>query len=129
MKPVSVASATSTGTAPRPPSGAALKNPNVGWLFDDPTATAKDYYRRTGVFPQLKLARYDCLSCGYVVGPFRVDREPRTFTPGSCASCQRNGPFKLNQAQTIYKNYQRVTLQETPGTVPPGRVPRAEGDA
>ena len=37
--------------APRPPSGAALQNPNVGWLFDDPTATAKDYYRRTGVFP------------------------------------------------------------------------------
>jgi 4,5-dihydroxyphthalate decarboxylase len=37
--------------APRPPSGAALKNPQVGWLFDDPTAAAKDYYRRTGVFP------------------------------------------------------------------------------
>jgi len=37
--------------APRPPSGAALRNPDVGWLFDDPTATAKDYYRRTGVFP------------------------------------------------------------------------------
>ncbi len=37
--------------APRPPHGAALTNPNVGWLFDDPTATAKDYYRRTGVFP------------------------------------------------------------------------------
>jgi 4,5-dihydroxyphthalate decarboxylase len=37
--------------APRPPSGAALQNPNVGWLFDDPTAAAKDYYRRTGIFP------------------------------------------------------------------------------
>ena len=37
--------------APRPPSGAALANPDVGWLFDDPTAAAKDYYRRTGVFP------------------------------------------------------------------------------
>ncbi len=37
--------------APRPPSGGALKNPNVGWLFDDPTAVAKDYYKRTGVFP------------------------------------------------------------------------------
>ena len=37
--------------APRPPSGAALSNPNVGWLFDDPTAVAKDYYRRTGIFP------------------------------------------------------------------------------
>ncbi|SNT17949.1 4,5-dihydroxyphthalate decarboxylase [Noviherbaspirillum humi] len=37
--------------APRPPGGAAAKNPNVGWLFDDPTAVAKDYYKRTGVFP------------------------------------------------------------------------------
>jgi len=37
--------------APRPPSGAAASNPNVGWLFDDPTAVAKDYYARTGVFP------------------------------------------------------------------------------
>ena len=23
----------------------------VGWLFDDPTAAAQDYYRRTGIFP------------------------------------------------------------------------------
>ena len=36
---------------PRPPGGAALRNPNVGWLFDDPTAVAKDYYARTGVYP------------------------------------------------------------------------------
>jgi 4,5-dihydroxyphthalate decarboxylase len=36
---------------PRPPSREALKNPNIGWLFDDPAAVAKDYYRRTGVFP------------------------------------------------------------------------------
>jgi 4,5-dihydroxyphthalate decarboxylase len=37
--------------APRPPSGAALHNPHVGWLFDNPTAVAQDYYRRTGIFP------------------------------------------------------------------------------
>jgi 4,5-dihydroxyphthalate decarboxylase len=37
--------------APRPPSGAALENPNVGWLFDNPTAVAKEYYGRTKVFP------------------------------------------------------------------------------
>jgi 4,5-dihydroxyphthalate decarboxylase len=37
--------------APRPPSGAALDNPNVGWLFDDPTSVAKEYYSRTKVFP------------------------------------------------------------------------------
>jgi len=37
--------------APRPPSAQALRNPNVGWLFDDPTAVARDYYKRTGIFP------------------------------------------------------------------------------
>lgn len=37
--------------APRPPSAKALANPHVGWLFDDPTAAAKDYFRRTGIFP------------------------------------------------------------------------------
>ncbi|WP_157272070.1 ABC transporter substrate-binding protein [Azohydromonas aeria] len=37
---------------PRPPSSHILaRNPDIGWLFDDPTAAAKDYYRRTGVFP------------------------------------------------------------------------------
>ena len=33
---------------PRPPS---CRNPDVGWLYADPTAAAKDYYRRTRVFP------------------------------------------------------------------------------
>jgi 4,5-dihydroxyphthalate decarboxylase len=37
--------------APRPPSGAAQHNPNVAWLFDDPTVTAKDFYKRTQIFP------------------------------------------------------------------------------
>ncbi|WP_017522810.1 ABC transporter substrate-binding protein [Pusillimonas noertemannii] len=37
--------------APRPPAGPASRNPNVGWLFPDPTATAKDYFKRTGIFP------------------------------------------------------------------------------
>ncbi|MFM0625400.1 ABC transporter substrate-binding protein [Paraburkholderia xenovorans] len=36
--------------APRPPSCAG-KNPHVGWLFSDPTEAAKDYYRRTNVYP------------------------------------------------------------------------------
>jgi 4,5-dihydroxyphthalate decarboxylase len=37
--------------APRPPSRKALANPKIGWLFDDPIASARDYYRRTGIFP------------------------------------------------------------------------------
>lgn len=41
--------------APRPPGGRALHNPDVGWLFDDPTAVAKMAYQRTGVFPIMHL--------------------------------------------------------------------------
>jgi DNA replicative helicase MCM subunit Mcm2 (Cdc46/Mcm family) len=26
--------------------------------------------RRTGVFPQLRVTKYDCLRCGYLLGPF-----------------------------------------------------------
>jgi len=36
--------------SPRPPSCAG-RNPDVGWLFADPMTVAKDYYRRTRVFP------------------------------------------------------------------------------
>lgn len=29
-----------------------------------------------------------------------------------------------NASRTIYQNYQKLTLQESPGDVPPGRLPR-----
>src|SRR6185436_16643966 len=38
--------------APRPP---ALESKNVGWLFRDPVAAAKDYYKRTSIFPIMHL--------------------------------------------------------------------------
>jgi len=44
--------------------------------------------------------------------------------PDLCPCCQRHGPFKVNQEQTVYGNYQKLAIQETPGSVPPGRVPR-----
>jgi 4,5-dihydroxyphthalate decarboxylase len=40
--------------APRPPH-LPKPNPNVGWLFPDPVAAAKDYYKRTGIFPIMHL--------------------------------------------------------------------------
>ncbi|HZV21605.1 MAG TPA: ABC transporter substrate-binding protein [Hyphomicrobiales bacterium] len=40
--------------APRPPNGG-KPAPNVGWLFSDPAAAAKDYFRRTGIFPLMHL--------------------------------------------------------------------------
>jgi 4,5-dihydroxyphthalate decarboxylase len=37
--------------APRVPRLAAKNNPNIGWLFSDPIAAGRDYYKRTGIFP------------------------------------------------------------------------------
>jgi 4,5-dihydroxyphthalate decarboxylase len=41
--------------APRPPSFMSEGTKNVGWLFPDPTAVAKDYFKRTGIFPIMHL--------------------------------------------------------------------------
>lgn len=96
--------------------------------------------RRSGVFPQLKLAYYDCIKCKCTTGPFRIedtsshssgpDGSQRdvadAHSPTSCPDCDSEGPFKLNASRSRYRNYQRVNLQERPGSVPPGRVPRTK---
>ena len=40
------------GAAPAAP---AAQSTNIGWLFRDPVAAAKDYYKRTGIFPIMHL--------------------------------------------------------------------------
>ncbi|KAK9728500.1 MCM DNA helicase complex subunit [Basidiobolus ranarum] len=79
--------------------------------------------RRTSVFPQLKYVKYDCLKCGNVLGPFYQDAQ-NEIKVGNCNNCGSKGPFNVNAEQTVYRNYQKITLQETPGTVPAGRLPR-----
>ncbi|EGW34288.1 uncharacterized protein SPAPADRAFT_148936 [Spathaspora passalidarum NRRL Y-27907] len=79
--------------------------------------------RRTGVFPQLKYVKFDCLKCGTVLGPFVQDANTEVRI-SFCTNCQSKGPFKMNSEKTLYRNYQRITLQEAPGTVPAGRLPR-----
>ncbi|KAJ3671882.1 hypothetical protein LUZ60_007961 [Juncus effusus] len=79
--------------------------------------------RRSGVYPQLQQVKYDCNKCGAVLGPF-FQNSYSEVKVGSCPECQSKGPFIINVEQTIYRNYQKLTLQESPGTVPPGRLPR-----
>src|SRR5471032_1755451 len=57
--------------APRPPS-LPKNNPNVGWLFPDPVAAAKDYFKRTGIFPIM-----------HVVGVKRELAEKHPWLPGA----------------------------------------------
>ena len=37
--------------APRAPAGFERGDPRIGWLFPDPTAAAKEFFRRTRIFP------------------------------------------------------------------------------
>ncbi|CCA73696.1 probable DNA replication licensing factor (nimQ) [Serendipita indica DSM 11827] len=89
--------------------------------------------RRTGVFPQLKYVKFDCRKCGAVLGPFYQDAlvaggggkgGGKEVKIGVCPQCSGRGPFTVNSEMTVYRNYQRMTLQEAPGSVPPGRLPR-----
>lgn len=79
--------------------------------------------RRTGVFPQLNYVKFNCLKCGHLLGPF-VQDDKSEVSISYCTNCQSKGPFRINSQKTLYRNYQRLTLQESPGTVPAGRLPR-----
>ncbi|KAF2747020.1 MCM-domain-containing protein [Sporormia fimetaria CBS 119925] len=79
--------------------------------------------RRSGVFPQLKYVKFDCTKCGVTLGPFHQDSNVEVKI-SFCQNCQSRGPFTVNSERTIYRNYQKLTLQESPGTVPAGRLPR-----
>ena len=79
--------------------------------------------RRTGVFPQLKYVKFDCSKCGVTLGPFQQESNVEVKIT-YCQACQSRGPFTLNSEKTVYRNYQKLTLQESPGTVPAGRLPR-----
>jgi 4,5-dihydroxyphthalate decarboxylase len=57
--------------APRPPSLPA-NTPNVGWLFADPVAAAKDYFKRSSIFPIMHL-----------VGVRRTLAEQHPWLPGA----------------------------------------------
>lgn len=49
----------------------------------------------TGVLPQLSVIKYDCVKCGYVLGPF-VQAQNTEVKPGSCPECQSTGPFSVS---------------------------------
>jgi DNA replicative helicase MCM subunit Mcm2 (Cdc46/Mcm family) len=49
------------------------------------------------------------------------------FAPLTSAKSAHAGDWwhhQVNASETVYQNYQKLTLQETPGSVPAGRLPR-----
>lgn len=45
---------------------------------------------------------------------------------GPCRSCQSNGPYLQEKSKSIYRNFQKITLQESPSDVDAGRIPRSK---
>ena len=80
--------------------------------------------KRSGVFPEQKQSYYRCTGCQDLKGPYynNSNEDIKQFL-GSCAICTNN-KFELDDFMCVYSNYQKWTIQETPGSVPPGRVPR-----
>ncbi|KAG8007194.1 DNA replication licensing factor mcm2 [Nibea albiflora] len=79
----------------------------------------------TGVLPQLGMVKYNCNKCNFVLGPF-FQSQNQEVKPGSCPECQSLGPFEINMEETVYQNYQRIAIQESPGKVAAGRLPRSK---
>ncbi|KAJ8901912.1 hypothetical protein NDN08_004116 [Rhodosorus marinus] len=80
--------------------------------------------RRTGVFPHMKIVKLDCQRCGAVQVPTGVAGARPEKAVSQCSECGSRGPFKVNAEQTVFDNFQRMTIQESPGSVPAGRLPR-----
>lgn len=55
----------------------------------------------------------DAQRCQTMLGPFRVSGSGAEAKPGSCPGCQSEDSFKIDQEKTMYRNYQKVTLQVT----------------
>lgn len=80
-------------------------------------------------------AAFRCRFCGMIVDGVKQasDREIR---PEMCVFCQRkgrcreigsiSGGLEFYSQKTVYRNYQKMTIQESPGSVPAGRIPRSK---
>merc|ERR1719379_2783772 len=81
--------------------------------------------KRSVVQNQVKRLYLRCAKCNFPSGPFDVVEE-KDLKPGSCIECQSKGPWRVDRQKTLYRNHQKVTLQESPSSVEPGKMPRSK---
>lgn len=80
--------------------------------------------RRSGVFPHLRVVKLNCEKCNSVLDPTTTSSSKPERSVALCPQCGSRGPFTVNSEQTIFGNFQKLNLQESPGRVPAGRLPR-----
>jgi len=79
--------------------------------------------RCTTVIPDLKLAYFKCLMCGYAPEHVQVDRGRVHEPPLKCTECAKPGTMTLIHNQCVFANKQTVKMQETPDAIPEGETP------
>lgn len=79
--------------------------------------------KRSKVFNEVQRLYLRCAKCNYPSGPFDVAVDTQ-LKPGACIECQSKGPWRVDRQTTIYRNHQKCTIQESPGSVEPGKMPR-----
>jgi len=78
--------------------------------------------KRSAVFSLYSIVKFTCTKCKASFGPF-IGKD---IKPTACFECQGSGPFIINTSETIYKDFQKITVQEIPGSVPSGSLPRSK---
>jgi len=81
--------------------------------------------KRTKVFNEVKRLYLRCAKCNFLSPPFDVEAD-KDLKPGACIECQSKGPWRVDRQQTLYRNHQRITMQESPSSVEPGKMPRSK---
>lgn len=80
--------------------------------------------RRSGVFPHLRMVKLTCEKCKRTQSPMSTTSKAPEKSITSCTDCGSRGPFTVDSEQSLFGNFQKINLQESPGSVPAGRLPR-----
>lgn len=80
--------------------------------------------KRSNVFPMIKSVAWECNTCNAIINTIVEGKgQGDVIKPAMCIACQGT-IFKTNLQLSEYCNLQRITLQESPGSTPAGRIPR-----
>lgn len=80
--------------------------------------------RRSGVFPHLRMVRLNCEKCHQILSPTATSAGRPERSIAQCPECGARGPFSVNSEESVFGNFQKINLQESPSAVPAGRLPR-----
>lgn len=83
--------------------------------------------RASSVKQQLVVGVFECPKCGNVMKVERRESEGRVNPPERCTNpdCKYRGNSSLLIEDSIFMDWQRLTVQEKPEELPPGQLPRS----